>query len=73
MQDKLCADKTTDSVPTSRSEVELQSQPDPLALRPDDLDEIEAPRIIRPAVDRTFPVREKAMTASMPGTEYWLP
>ncbi len=73
MQDEFCTDETKGSVPTSRSEVELPSQPDPLALRPDDLDEIEAPRIFPPETARTFPVREKAMTASMPGTEYWLP
>ena len=73
MQDNLRTDNGKGSVPTSRSEVGLQTQPDPRALRPDAPDSIEVPQQFRPEETRPSRVREKAMPASAPGSEYWLP
>ncbi len=73
MEDKLRTDTKEKPVVTSRSEVELPSQPDPLALPTDDPDEIEVPKPFLPEEARTSSVREKAMAASTPGSEYWLP
>jgi hypothetical protein len=70
MQYDLSTGRKAKPVP---SESELQSQPDPLALQKDDPDPIEAPKPSRPKDPRTTSVREKAMAASAPGTEYWLP
>jgi hypothetical protein len=73
MREKLRMDPIERSVLTSRSEVELPSQLDHLALRTDDPDEIEVPKSIHPEEARTSLVRERTLTASTPGSEYWLP
>ena len=73
MEDELRTDIREKSVSTSRCEVELQSQPDSVALRPDDPDDIEVPKPFHPEEARTSSVRAKAMAASTPGSEYWLP
>ncbi len=73
MQYDLSTGKKAKSVLWSNTYSELQSQPDPLALQQDDPDHIEAPKPYRPKDPRTPSVREKAMAASVPGTEYWLP
>jgi hypothetical protein len=73
MQYRLRTDKQEESAPSSNTESELQSQLDLPALQQDDPDHIEVPKPSRPEEPRTISVREKAMAASAPGSEYWLP
>jgi hypothetical protein len=70
MQYKPRTDKEKESVQLSHPESELQSQLITPALQPDDN---EVPKPARPEEPRTISVREKAMAASAPGSEYWLP
>jgi hypothetical protein len=70
MQYKPRTDKKKESVQLSHPESELQSQLDPPALQPDDS---EAPKPARPEEPRAISVHNKAMAASAPGSEYWLP
>ena len=63
MQDKLRADKKVEPVLNSRSETELRSGSESVELL----------QPIGPEQLRRIPVREKAMAASTPGSEYWLP
>lgn len=62
-----------ESVPSSRTESELKSQLALPALQQDDPDQIEVPKPSVSEEPRTSSVREKAMAASVPGSEYWLP
>jgi hypothetical protein len=73
MQYKLRTDKQEKSAPSSKTESELQSQLHLPALQHDDPDHIEVPKPSRPQEMPTISVRERAMAASAPGTEYWLP
>lgn len=72
MKDVFRAGNKQTPVSTRTTEVELQSQSDPVALQPDHRDEIEGPKSSDNEVARALPVRAKAMAASSPGTEYWL-
>jgi hypothetical protein len=69
MQYNPHADKEK-SVQLNHPESELQSQLDIPALQPDDN---EVPKPARPEETRTISIRERAMAASAPGSEYWLP
>jgi hypothetical protein len=73
MQYKLRTDKQEQSAPSSNTESELQSQLHLPALQQDDPDQIDVPQLSRSEEMRTISVREKAMAASVPGSEYWLP
>jgi hypothetical protein len=71
MQNKLRTEKKEQSVAMSRGETELSTNP--FAIQRDDSDPIELLQPIRPELLRTEYVRPRAMAASGPGTEYWLP
>ena len=73
MQYKLRPDKEQESVPSNGTESELQAQLNIPALQPDDPDHLEVAKPLRPEEPRSIPIREKAMAASVPGSEYWLP
>ena len=70
MQCKPRTDKEKESVQLRHLESQLQSQLDTPALQPDDEGVLKP---VRPEERRTISVREKAMAASAPGSEYWLP
>jgi hypothetical protein len=63
MQDELCTDRTVEPVLNSLSEVQLQSG----------AESVEHVQPTAPERPRRISVREKAIAASTPGSEYWLP
>lgn len=68
----ICArTKTFGSVPRSNTKSELGAQLDRLTIQPDDPDRAEPALSTQP--DDTRITREKALAASAPGSEYWLP
>jgi hypothetical protein len=68
MQYKLRADE--ESAQLTYAEPELQPKLGTPALRPNGN---EVPKPAQPEEPRTTSVRQKAMAASAPGSEYWLP
>ena len=68
----ICArTETFGSVPRSNTKSELEAQLDRLTIQPDDPDHAETASSTQP--DDTRITREKALAASAPGSEYWLP
>jgi hypothetical protein len=63
--------ETFGSVPRSNTKSELGAQLDRLTIRPDDPDHAETASSTQP--DDTRIPRKKALAASAPGSEYWLP
>jgi hypothetical protein len=59
------------SVPRSNTKSELEAQLDRLTIQPDDPDHAQTASSTQP--DDTRTTREKALAASAPGSEYWLP
>jgi hypothetical protein len=70
MQYKPGTDEERESVQLSRPESEQQLQLATSALQPYDS---EVPKPARPEELRTTSACAKAMAASVPGSEYWLP
>ena len=73
MQDKVRTKKMEGSVPNSRSETELMPGSDSLSVHWDDSEHAELSQPIRPEKFGRIAVRQRAITASTPGSEYWLP
>jgi hypothetical protein len=68
----ICARaETLGSVPRSNTQSELEAQLDHLTIQPDDAGHAETASSTQP--DDTRITREKALAASAPGSEYWLP
>ena len=63
--------ETFGSVPGSNPRSEQEAQLDRLTIQPDDPDRAEPALSTQPDDTRTS--RKKALAASAPGSEYWLP